>query len=110
MAADSVVAAAMAAAATAGVTSFAVQDNDDNFSATKSLVAYLRMEADLADEKAKKLRAQAAELARKFGITDAQQEAYGTYGFLLLLHGRLMPSVLLMIFFLPHVANQSLCV
>lgn len=50
---------------------------DDNFAATAALVAFLRMEADLADDRAKRLREQAASLARRFGVSDARQEAYG---------------------------------
>ena len=51
---------------------------EDNFSATSALVSFLRMEADLAEEKAKRLRAQATTLAKKFGVSDAIQDAYGT--------------------------------
>jgi hypothetical protein len=69
-------AAVAAAAAMAGMEPDQMM-NDENFSATTALVAFLRMEADLADEKAKRLRSQAAALAQKFGVSEAHQEAYG---------------------------------
>lgn len=47
------------------------------FSSTAALVAYLRSEADLAEKKAKRLREQATALARQFGISEADQTAYG---------------------------------
>ena len=59
------------------------QDDSDNFSATAALVSYLRMEADMADDKARRLRAQAAAMAIQFGVTDETQDAYGTYGCLI---------------------------
>lgn len=49
----------------------------NGFSSTAALVAYLRNEADLAEKKAKRLRDQAASLAQQFGITGADQIAYG---------------------------------
>jgi hypothetical protein len=51
--------------------------SEENFSATAALVAFLRMEADIAEEKAKRLRDQATLLAQQFGVSDALQEAYG---------------------------------
>ena len=45
---------------------------------TASFVAFLRMEADLSDEKAKRLRAQADELAQQHGITVEMESSYGT--------------------------------
>mmetsp|Transcript_11119 Transcript_11119/g.26720 ORF Transcript_11119/g.26720 Transcript_11119/m.26720 type:complete len:279 (+) Transcript_11119:154-990(+) len=47
-----------------------------NFSVTKSIVSYLRMEADQAEDRAKRLRKQAAEIAEQFGITQESQRAY----------------------------------
>ena len=49
---------------------------DPSMTTTHALVAYLRMEADLADEKAKRLRAQAAALAEQFGVTEDMQSQY----------------------------------
>jgi len=49
---------------------------DPAMTTTAALVAYLRMEADLADEKAKRLRAQAAALSEQFGVTDEMQSQY----------------------------------
>jgi hypothetical protein len=51
--------------------------SEENFSATAALVAFLRMEADIAEEKAKRLRDQATVLAQQFGVSDALQTAYG---------------------------------
>ena len=56
----------------------AASSEDENFSATSALVAFLRMEAEMAEEKAKRFRQQAVLLARQFGVTEALQEAYGT--------------------------------
>lgn len=56
----------------------AASSEDENFSATSALVAFLRMEAEMAEEKAKRFRQQAVALARQFGVTEALQEAYGT--------------------------------
>jgi HMG (high mobility group) box len=50
--------------------------SDPSVTTTHALVAYLRMEADLADEKAKRLRAQADALAERFGVTDDMQSHY----------------------------------
>ena len=50
-------------------------DNSGN-STTKALVEYLRMEADLADEKARRLRSQAAELSEQYGVTAEMQSQY----------------------------------
>jgi len=44
---------------------------------TQALVAFLRMEADMADEKARRLRQQADAMAQQFGITEESQLAYG---------------------------------
>ena len=49
---------------------------DPSLTTTSALVAYLRMEADLADEKAKRLRAQASALCERFGVTDEMQSHY----------------------------------
>lgn len=49
---------------------------DPSVTTTHALVAYLRSEADLADEKAKRLRAQAAALAEQFGVTEEIQAQY----------------------------------
>jgi hypothetical protein len=53
--------------------------NDEGFSAIQALVAYLRMEADLAEQKAKRLRAQAALMGQQFHVSQSLQEAYGKY-------------------------------
>ena len=45
---------------------------------TASFVAFLRMEADMSDEKAKRLRYQADELAHQHGITIEMESSYGT--------------------------------
>lgn len=50
--------------------------SDMSSAATQAMVTYLRLEADLADEKARRLRAQAAELSERFGITEAMQSQY----------------------------------
>ena len=65
-----------AAAASGGSGGEGEGENAD-FSATRALVGFLRSEADQAEEKARRLRAQSASLARKFGITDSQQSTYG---------------------------------
>jgi hypothetical protein len=44
---------------------------------TTALVAYLRSEADLAEQKAASLRAQAAALAAQYGLTDELLHRYG---------------------------------
>ena len=54
-------------------------DDTNSFSITESMVSYLRMEADLADDKAKRLRKQAVDIAEQFGITEDSQQIYGTY-------------------------------
>jgi hypothetical protein len=46
--------------------------------ASSALVAYLRLEADMAEEKAKKLRAQATAMAIQFGVSVETQDNYGT--------------------------------
>lgn len=53
--------------------------NDEGFSAIQALVAYLRMEADLAEQKAKRLRAQADLMGQQFHVSQSLQEAYGKY-------------------------------
>ena len=53
-------------------------NGDEAFNATTALVAFLRMEADLAEQKAKRLRDQASSLAQQFGVTETLQEQYGT--------------------------------
>lgn len=42
-----------------------------------AFVAFLRMEADLSEEKAKRLRAQADALAEQHGITGEMEAAFG---------------------------------
>lgn len=42
-----------------------------------SFVAFLRMEADLSEEKARRLRAQADALATQHGITMEMESSYG---------------------------------
>jgi hypothetical protein len=37
------------------------------------------MEADLAEQKAKRLREQASALAQQFGVTDTLQQQYGAF-------------------------------
>ena len=54
-------------------------DTSGSISITESMVSYLRMEADHAEDKAKRLRKQAAEIAEQFGITEESQEIYGAY-------------------------------
>jgi hypothetical protein len=44
-----------------------------------SFVAFLRMEADLSEEKARRLRAQAEALATQHGITVEMESSYGEY-------------------------------
>lgn len=46
---------------------------------TAALVAYLRNEAALSEQKAISLRAQAAALAAQFGISEEMQQQYGRY-------------------------------
>jgi hypothetical protein len=53
--------------------------SDESFSATTALVAFLRMEADLAEQKAKRLREQASTLAQQFGVSDTLQQQYGAF-------------------------------
>eukprot|EP00980_Cylindrotheca_fusiformis_P028272 scaffold22589_cov138-Cylindrotheca_fusiformis.AAC.35 len=48
----------------------------NSFSSTSALVAFLRMEADAAEQKAKRFRDQAAALARQYGISEADLGAY----------------------------------
>jgi hypothetical protein len=74
---------AVAAAAGMGAGLFGADDaasfNDEAFSATTALVAFLRMEADLAEQKAKRLREQASALAQQFGVSDTLQQQYGAF-------------------------------
>ncbi len=70
--AETIIAIAAAAAASGDA-----DVSDNNFSATTALVSYLRVEADLADEKARRLRQQADILAQQFGVSSIAQEAYG---------------------------------
>lgn len=88
MADDSATTAALVAATSAAAASPSLpgggrphSDHHDaaSFSATAALVAFLRMEADLAEEKARRLRAQATAMAIQFGVTDETQDAYGAY-------------------------------
>ena len=54
-------------------------DNVNKFtSLPTSIISFLRMEADLSEERANRLRKEAAAIAEKFGITDEQH-----YGMLL---------------------------
>jgi hypothetical protein len=76
------VTAAFAAAASAADEDHYDHPNDSggvpSFSATAALVSYLRLEADLAEQRAKRLRRQAASLAEQFGITgDTSQDVFG---------------------------------
>jgi hypothetical protein len=60
-----------------GFSNDAVSFSDEAFSATTALVAFLRMETDLAEQKAKRLllREQASALAQQFGaVTDTSQQ------------------------------------
>ena len=45
---------------------------------TVSFVAFLRMEADMSEEKAKRLRSQADALAQQNSITVEMESSYGT--------------------------------
>jgi hypothetical protein len=42
-----------------------------------ALVAFLRHEADVADQNAHRLREQAAQLAEEYGVSDDMQDQYG---------------------------------
>jgi hypothetical protein len=70
--AESAVAAAMATAASNNS-----NNQEGDFSSTTALIAFLRMEADAAEQKSKRFREQAAALARQFGVSEAAQVAYG---------------------------------
>lgn len=50
--------------------------DETNFSITDSMVSFLRMEANQADARAKRLRKQASEIAHQFGITEHSQRSY----------------------------------
>lgn len=67
----------MAVAGTAAASSVSDQMSGDGFNSTQFLVNYMLMEADLADQKAKRLREQADDLARRFGVSLIAQEVYG---------------------------------
>lgn len=75
---------ASAAAAAAATTSASSNVNGvldpSHFSTTSALVSYLRLEASMAEEKAKRLRAQADMLAAQHGITDDDLHAYNVLG------------------------------
>ena len=72
--------AAAAATTNHATTTTATNDNSmDEFSITEAMVTYLRTEADRADDKAKRLRKQAAEIAERFGITEESQQTYGAF-------------------------------
>ena len=73
MAALSVVANANATVAAAA------GDTNNSLAVSRSLISFLRMEADLSEERAKRLRKQAATIAEQFGITEESQQAYGTF-------------------------------
>ncbi|VEU39679.1 unnamed protein product [Pseudo-nitzschia multistriata] len=60
----------------AAATSSSSLECTTGLSLLESMVSYLRKEAVLADEKAKRLRKQAAEIAKEFGITDESQKLY----------------------------------
>jgi len=70
---SSSVSAAAAAAATAATSA------DGSDAAVAALVAYLRSEADLAEQKAAGLHQQAAALAAQFGIVDTVEELWQRY-------------------------------
>ena len=52
---------------------------NNSLAVSRSLISFLRMEADLSEERAKRLRKQAATIAEQFGITEESQQAYGTF-------------------------------
>ena len=55
--------------------------DDTNVSAIRALVSYLVMEADIAEDRARRLRDQAEAMARRFGISAiASSETYGEFG------------------------------
>jgi hypothetical protein len=65
--------------ANATVAAVAAGGTNNSLSVTRSLISFLRMEADLSEERAKRLRKQAATIAEQFGITEESQQAYGTF-------------------------------
>eukprot|EP00536_Pseudo-nitzschia_multiseries_P004706 jgi/Psemu1/285287/fgenesh1_pg.79_\ len=73
----SIFASAFAAAAAAD-SSASPSEKATDLSITESMVSYLRSEAALADEKAKRLRKQAVNIAKQFGITEDSQQLYDT--------------------------------
>ncbi|MGK3743133.1 MAG: hypothetical protein ACI8RD_002065 [Bacillariaceae sp.] len=75
---DSSVVAALSMAANATAAA-AAGDANNSFSISRSLISFLRIEADLSEERAKRLRKQAATIAEQFGITEESQQAYGTF-------------------------------
>lgn len=77
--AEAMTAAVAAGMGGVGFSNDAASFSDEAFSATTALVAFLRMEADLAEQKAKRLREQASALAQQFGVTDTLQQQYGAF-------------------------------
>ena len=79
--ADETIVASLTVAAAAGdsSSSFDADEAIANSSIAESMVTYLRTEANQAEERAKRLRKQAAEIAQQFGITEESQLSYGTY-------------------------------
>jgi hypothetical protein len=75
----SAVASLSVAAAAAPSSPPSLDETNASFSITESMVSFLRIEAHHADDKAKRLRKQAAEIAEQFGITEESQQIYGTY-------------------------------
>ena len=70
---------ASASVAVAELDSSIPDETGANFYITDSMVSFLRMEANQADARAKRLRKQASEIAHQFGITEQSQRSYGTY-------------------------------
>jgi hypothetical protein len=73
------VAAAVAAASAVDHDQHSSMEREEHFNATTALVSFLRMEADIAEEKGRRLRQQATSLAQQFGVSEALQESYGAY-------------------------------
>ena len=67
---------AAAAAGTNGSSSHFINMADPTLTTTSALVSYLRMEADIADERAQRLRSQAEALSERFGVTAELQSQY----------------------------------
>ena len=70
------VASAAGGGGTNGASSHFINMSDPSLTTTSALVSYLRMEADIADERAKRLRSQAAALSERFGVTAELQSQY----------------------------------